>query len=144
MQVNVDGTYLWATHVARHLFERNAPGSMVFVASMSASIVNVPQPQTPYNTSKAAVRHMAASLAVEWARKGIRVSALSPGYMATALTKAIVEKNPEYQEKWVGTTPMGRMGDPNDLKGAIVYLLSDASLFTTGINLIVDGGYTLP
>lgn len=83
--VNVDGTYLFATAVARHLIERKSPGSMVFIGSMSGSIVNVPQPQAPYNASKAAVRHLASSLAVEWASAGIRVNTISPGYMLTAL-----------------------------------------------------------
>jgi D-arabinitol 2-dehydrogenase len=83
--VNVDGTYLFATAVARHLMERKAPGSMVFIGSMSGAIVNVPQPQAPYNAAKAAVRHLASSLAVEWAHAGIRVNCISPGYMLTAL-----------------------------------------------------------
>lgn len=83
--VNVDGTYLFATGVAKHLMERNAPGSIVMVGSMSGSIVNVPQPQAPYNAAKAAVRHLASSLAVEWAGHDIRVNCISPGYMLTAL-----------------------------------------------------------
>lgn len=83
--VNVDGTYLFATGVAKHLMERNAPGSIVMIGSMSGSIVNVPQPQAPYNAAKAAVRHLAASLAVEWAGHDIRVNCISPGYMLTAL-----------------------------------------------------------
>ena len=83
--VNVDGTYLFATGVARHLMERKSPGSIVMIGSMSGSIVNVPQPQAPYNAAKAAVRHLAASLAVEWAHAGIRVNCISPGYMSTAL-----------------------------------------------------------
>ena len=83
--VNVDGTYLFATGVARHLMERKSPGSMVMIGSMSGAIVNVPQPQAPYNAAKAAVRHLAASLAVEWAHAGIRVNCISPGYMLTAL-----------------------------------------------------------
>ena len=83
--VNVDGTYLFATGVARHLMERKSGGSMVMIGSMSGSIVNVPQPQAPYNAAKAAVRHLAASLAVEWAHAGIRVNCISPGYMLTAL-----------------------------------------------------------
>jgi NAD(P)-dependent dehydrogenase (short-subunit alcohol dehydrogenase family) len=83
--VNVDGTYLFATAVARHLMERKSHGSMVLIGSMSGSIVNVPQPQAPYNAAKAAVRHLAASLAVEWAQAGIRVNCISPGYMLTAL-----------------------------------------------------------
>lgn len=85
MEVNILGTYLYATSVARHLMERKAPGSMVLIGSMSGSIVNVPQPQAPYNASKAAVRHLGASLAVEWAHAGIRVNVISPGYMLTAL-----------------------------------------------------------
>jgi D-arabinitol 2-dehydrogenase len=83
--VNVDGTYLFATGVAKHLMERNKPGSIVMIGSMSGAIVNVPQPQAPYNAAKAAVRHLAASLAVEWAHANIRVNCISPGYMLTAL-----------------------------------------------------------
>lgn len=83
--VNVDGTYLWAVAVAKHLMERQTQGSIVMIGSMSGSIVNVPQPQAPYNAAKAAVRHLAASMAVEWAHAGIRVNCISPGYMLTAL-----------------------------------------------------------
>lgn len=83
--VNVDGTYLYAVAVAKHLMERKAPGSVVMIGSMSGAIVNVPQPQAPYNAAKAAVRHLASSLAVEWAHAGIRVNCISPGYMLTAL-----------------------------------------------------------
>jgi len=83
--VNVNGTYLFAVGVAKHLMDRKAPGSLVFIGSMSGAIVNVPQPQAPYNAAKAAVRHLAASLAVEWAHAGIRVNCISPGYMLTAL-----------------------------------------------------------
>ena len=83
--VNVDGTYLYAVAVAKHLMERNSPGSIVMIGSMSGSIVNVPQPQAPYNAAKAAVRHLASSLAVEWASANIRVNCISPGYMLTAL-----------------------------------------------------------
>jgi D-arabinitol 2-dehydrogenase len=83
--VNVNGTYFFATAVAKHLMKRNSPGSMVFIGSMSGNIVNVPQQQAPYNASKAAVRHLASSLAVEWAAEGIRVNCISPGYMVTEL-----------------------------------------------------------
>ena len=82
---NVEGSYFFATAVGRHLMERKSKGSMVMIGSMSGSIVNVPQPQAPYNASKAAVRHLAASLAVEWAHAGIRVNCISPGYMLTSL-----------------------------------------------------------
>ncbi|ROV95448.1 hypothetical protein VMCG_08506 [Cytospora schulzeri] len=160
--VNVDGTYLFATAVARHLMQRNARGSMVFIGSMSGAVVNVPQPQAPYNSAKAAVRHMAASLAVEWAHLGIRVNCVSPGYMLTALnplcleiavtltiskpyhsTKKILDDNPDLKQKWTSLIPQGKMGSPEDLMGPVAFLLSDAANYVTGADLRVDGGYTV-
>jgi len=141
--VNVDGTYLFATGVAKHLMARKAPGSIVMIGSMSGSIVNVPQPQAPYNAAKAAVRHLAASLAVEWAGQDIRVNCISPGYMLTALTRKILDENPQLRDKWTSLIPVGKMGTPEDLMGAVTFLLSDASKYITGADLRVDGGYTL-
>ncbi|KAK4175678.1 putative D-arabinitol 2-dehydrogenase [Triangularia setosa] len=140
--VNVDGTWLFATEIAKHLIERKARGSMVFIGSMSGSIVNVPQPQAPYNAAKAAVRHMASSLAVEWAKHGVRVNVISPGYMLTALTQKILDDNPDLKEKWTSLIPQGKMGKPEDLMGPVTFLLSDASSYVTGADLRVDGGYT--
>ncbi|KAF2268951.1 NAD(P)-binding protein [Lojkania enalia] len=140
--VNVDGTYLWAIAVAKHLMERKAPGSVVMIGSMSGAIVNVPQPQAPYNAAKAAVRHLASSLAVEWAHAGIRVNCISPGYMLTALTKKILDDNPDLQKQWTSLIPVGKMGRPEDLMGAVTFLSSDASLYVTGADLRVDGAYT--
>ncbi|KAK8072198.1 hypothetical protein PG996_005546 [Apiospora saccharicola] len=141
--VNVDGTYLFAITVAKHLMERKASGSMVFIGSMSGSIVNVPQPQAPYNAAKAAVRHLAASLAVEWASAGIRVNCISPGYMLTALTEKILDDNPDLKKQWTSLIPQGKMGLPDDLMGPVTFLLSDASHYVTGADLRVDGGYTV-
>ncbi|KAL2757813.1 hypothetical protein ACRALDRAFT_1061103 [Sodiomyces alcalophilus JCM 7366] len=141
--VNVDGTYLFAVGVAKHLMERKAPGSMVFIGSMSGAIVNVPQPQAPYNAAKAGVRHLAASLAVEWAHCGIRVNCISPGYMLTALTQKILDDNPDLKKKWTSLIPQGKMGQPKDLMGPVTFLLSDASQYVTGADLRVDGGYTV-
>lgn len=141
--VNVDGTYLFAVGVAKHLMERKSPGSIVMIGSMSGSIVNVPQPQAPYNASKAAVRHLAASLAVEWAQAGVRVNCISPGYMLTALTEKILDDNPALKEKWTSLIPVGKMGRPEDLMGAVTFLASDASAYVTGADLRVDGGYTV-
>lgn len=141
--VNVDGTYLFATGVAKHLLERQSPGSIVMIGSMSGAIVNVPQPQAPYNAAKAAVRHLAASLAVEWAHANIRVNCISPGYMLTALTRKILDDNPVLNQKWTSLIPQGKMGRPEDLMGAVTFLLSDASAYITGADLRVDGGYTV-
>jgi len=141
--VNVDGTYLFACAVAKHLMERKSKGSIVMIGSMSGAVVNVPQPQAPYNASKAAVRQMAASLAVEWAHAGIRVNCISPGYMLTALTEKILDENPELKRHWTSLIPQGKMGNPEDLMGAVTYLLSDAAGYVTGADLRVDGGYTV-
>jgi len=143
--VNVNGTYLWATTLARHLMNNrhDAKGSIVMIGSMSGSIVNVPQPQAPYNAAKAAVRHLAASLAVEWAHAGVRVNCISPGYMLTELTRKILTEKPDLAKKWTDLIPTGKMGVPEDLMGAVVYLLSDASMYVTGADLRVDGGYTV-
>ncbi|KAJ5291350.1 hypothetical protein N7478_000601 [Penicillium angulare] len=141
--VVVDGTYLFTTGVAKHLIKRQASGSMVVIGSMSGAIVNVPQPQAPYNAAKAAVRHLAASLAVEWATHDIRVNCISPGYILTALTRKILEENFEFREKWVSLIPAGRVGMPEDLMGPVTFLLSDSARYITGADLRVDGGYTL-
>ncbi|KAK7038114.1 NAD-P-binding protein [Favolaschia claudopus] len=138
--INVHGSFFTAREAARNMIP-NGGGSIVLVASMSANIVNIPQPQTPYNASKAAVKHMASSLAVEWAKEGVRVNVLSPGYMLTKLTRTILSHNQELKKTWESLTPMGKMGDPEDLAGAIVFLSSDASKFMTGSEIRVDGGY---
>jgi len=139
LDINVMGTWFCALEASKLMPEG---GSIVMIGSMSGSVVNVPQPQTPYNFSKAAVRHMARSLAVEWAHNKIRVNCISPGYVLTNLTKVILDANPVLRDEWLNRIPMGRMADPSDLKGAIIYLGSDASQYTTGSELTIDGGYT--
>ncbi|KAF8517593.1 NAD(P)-binding protein [Hysterangium stoloniferum] len=138
--INVHGAFFCAREAARDMMKRQN-GSIILIASMSANIVNVPQFQMPYNASKAAVKHMAASLGVEWAKQGVRVNALSPGYMLTKLTRQVMSANEELKNTWEKLTPMGRMGDPDELKGAIVFLASDASRFVTATEITVDGGY---
>ncbi|KAF8798123.1 NAD(P)-binding protein [Phlegmacium glaucopus] len=138
--INVHGVFYTAREAARLMIPQGG-GSIILVSSMSANIVNIPQFQTPYNASKAAVKHMAASLAVEWAKQGVRVNTLSPGYMLTPLTRDILAKDFELKETWERLTPMGRLGEPEDLAGAIVFMASDASKFMTGSEIRVDGGY---
>jgi len=138
--INVNGVFFTAREAARHMIPQGG-GSIILISSMSANIINIPQFQTPYNTSKAAVKHMAASLGVEWAKQGVRVNALSPGYMLTKLTRDILANDVELKETWERLTPMGRMGEPEDLSGAIVFMASDASKFMTGSEIRVDGGY---
>jgi NAD(P)-dependent dehydrogenase (short-subunit alcohol dehydrogenase family) len=81
-------------------------------------------------------------LAVEWAKRGVRVNANCPGYMKTDLLDNTNKENPDWEKTWLESTPMGRIGEASELKGAVVFLASDASSYVTGTELFVDGGYT--
>lgn len=140
INVNLNGIFFVAQAFGRYLISHDKKGAIVNTASMSGSIVNFPQEQASYNSSKAGVIHLTKSLAMEWADKGIRVNSISPGYMFTALTNFVRQ---DWQDKWTEATPFKRMGKPDELAGAVIYLLSDAASFTTGSDLIIDGGYTI-
>lgn len=123
---------------------------MVLIGSMPSSIVNIPQPQDLCNAAKAAVSHLAASLAVEWAGHQIRVNCISPVYIVTALhvkaccrTRKILDENPDLREKWTSFISVGSMGAPENLMGPVAFLLRGTSAYITGTSLRVDGGYTL-
>jgi NAD(P)-dependent dehydrogenase (short-subunit alcohol dehydrogenase family) len=115
-------------------------GKIINTASMSATIVNRPQCQANYNAAKAGVVHLAKSCAAEWAARGVRVNCISPGHTLTPMTAG---NSDETKSIWRSNTPMGRLGDPSDLQGAVVFLASAASDYVTGHDLIVDGGYVL-
>ncbi|KYG89863.1 short-chain dehydrogenase [[Bacillus] sp. KCTC 13219] len=140
IDVNLNGVYYVAQLFGKYLIENNLKGSIVNTASMSGLIVNYPQLQASYNTSKAGVTHLTKSLAYEWAEHGIRVNCISPGYMFTELTSFVRE---DWRAQWATLTPMKRLGDPAELVGAVIYLLSDAASFTTGSELVIDGGFTI-
>jgi len=114
-------------------------GSFVATASMSGHIVNIPQLQSAYNAAKAGVIHLCRSLAVEWV-KFARANSVSPGYMATEISDFVPK---ETKDIWRSKIPMGREGQAFELKGAYLYLASDASSYTTGADIVVDGGYCL-
>lgn len=141
IDINVTGTFLVAQAVAQRMIEMKNGGSLIFVASMSGSIVNYPQEQSCYNASKAAVIQLTKSLAAEWARYNIRVNAISPGYMDTALNR--VPALDAQKRIWVDNTPQKRLGNVDELNNLAVFLSSDASSYMTGSNLLIDGGYTL-
>jgi NAD(P)-dependent dehydrogenase (short-subunit alcohol dehydrogenase family) len=122
---------------------RRGRASIVTVGSMSAHIVNVPQHQASYNAAKAGVVHLTASLAVEWAPHGIRVNAISPGYMLSDMTRQFTDDNPDLKRQWVDATPARRMGEPSDLDGLVAFLASRSSDLVTGQSVVIDGGYTL-
>ncbi|SFN36160.1 SDR family oxidoreductase [Mycetocola miduiensis] len=140
--VNLDGTFFSAQAFARRALAAAEPASVIFISSMSGFIVNEPQFQASYNSSKAAVSHLATSLAVEWASGGIRVNAIAPGYFLSDMTREFTEANPELAEQWIGRIPAGRMGEPEDLHGLVTYLASESSSYLTGQSIVIDGGYT--
>ena len=143
MDINLSGTFFACQSFARGLLRDGRPGSAILISSMSAQIVNIPQAQASYNSSKAAVSHLARSLAVEWARDGIRVNAIGPGYTLSDMTRQFMDANPELRLQWESLVPMGRLGVPEDLVGMTVLLASEESSYLTGQTLVIDGGYTL-
>ncbi|GMM53117.1 2,4-dienoyl-CoA reductase (NADPH) [Starmerella bacillaris] len=144
MNVDFNGSVYVSKYAGQHFRERwqktGKKGSLIFTSSMSGHIVNVPQLQATYNAAKAAVRHFAKSLAVEWA-PWARVNSVSPGYINTPIAEFCPE---ELQNQWWALTPLGRPGEVKELVGIYLYLASDASSYTTGTDIIVDGGTTLP
>lgn len=139
IDVNVTGAFRLARAAGRVMVAQRA-GSIVTIASVSSVVAN-PR-YAAYATSKAAVANMTRVMAVEWARTGVRVNAIGPAVIPTAMTKQIID-NDEDREGALARIPMGRFGTPGDLIGAAVFLLSPASAFVTGQILFVDGGRTI-
>lgn len=140
LDINTTGSFLCAQAVAKEMVKAGQGGTIVFIASISAHRVNYPQPQLAYNASKASLLSIKSSLAAEWARYGIRVNTISPGYMDTILNEgAGLEKA---RRTWRERNPMGRMGQPEELTGPLILLCSSAGNYMTGADLLVDGGQT--
>lgn len=139
VDLDLNGVYYCAKAVGK-IFRDQGHGSLIFTASMSGHIVNFPQMQACYNAVKAGVIHFAKSLAVEWSGFA-RVNSISPGYIATEISDFVPK---EIKAKWWESIPLGREGLPEELVGAYLYLASDASTYTTGSDIRVDGGYAAP
>lgn len=139
--VNTTGAFLCAQAVAQSMSSRGASGSIILMASISAHIVNFPQPQVHYNAAKAAILSIKSSLAAEWARFGIRVNSISPGYMDTILNEG--DGLAELRRTWAERNPFGRMGQPEELTGAVILLASQAGNYITGADILVDGGISV-
>jgi len=139
IEVNLTGVFLCAQAVGREMIKQKK-GNIINISSMSALIANRPQPQISYNASKAGVIMITRSLASEWRKYNVRVNAIAPGYMRTPLVDEVF---PKYGKGWSSLTPMGRIGDPYEIKGPALFLASRASSFVTGSVLVMDGGYTI-
>lgn len=140
ININLTGVFLTAQAAGRQMLKQGH-GSIINTASMSAHIVNVPQPQCAYNASKAGVIQLTKSMAVEWADKGVRINSISPGYIGTDLTLNSPSLVPLIKQ-WNDMAPMHRLGMPEELQAICVYLACDASPFTTGGDFRVDGAFT--
>ncbi len=138
-EINVHGLWYCAQAAGKQMIERRR-GVIVNIGSISAMIVNRPQMQPAYNASKAAVHQLTKSLAAEWAPYNIRVNALAPGYVKTAMAPV---DQPQFRRNWIEDAPMQRYATPEELGPSLLYLASDASSFMTGSVLVVDGGYTV-
>jgi NAD(P)-dependent dehydrogenase (short-subunit alcohol dehydrogenase family) len=141
MDVNLDGLFWCCRAFGRQMLAAGR-GSIVNVGSMSGFVVNKPQPQSFYNASKAAVHHLTRSLACEWGQRGVRVNAVAPTYVETPLTRFGMEESPEMHKVWLEMTPMGRVGQPEEIASTVLFLASDASSLLTGSIVLADGGYT--
>lgn len=146
MHINVVGTYSCCKHFGRFMCNQGA-GSIVNVASMSGFISNYP-PRTMagYGISKAGVHHLTKCIAAEFGAYNVRVNSLSPGFLEKGMSNVrnfMQLDDPGIAEHNLSSTPMHRVARAEELVGAAVYFLSDASTFTTGIDILIDGGYML-
>lgn len=140
IDVNLTGVFLCAQAVGKKMIEQNVKGSIINISSICGHIVVIPQKQCHYNASKGGVGMLTKSLAVEWAEYGIRVNAISPGYIKTKILDFAKELHPI----WIEKTPMKTMGQPEDIAEAVLYLANPKSKYVTGADWIIDGGYTAP
>ena len=140
IDVNLTGMFTSCQVEGRAMIHGDG-GAIVNVSSISALIANRGLDQVHYNASKAAVSHLSRSLALEWAEHGVRVNVLSPGYTATPMSRAAEAQTAI--ASYLDEIPVGRMARVGELVGPAVFLLSEASSYCTGSELVVDGGATL-
>jgi NAD(P)-dependent dehydrogenase (short-subunit alcohol dehydrogenase family) len=136
--LNVYGAYFCATAAARAFMKLGVKGSIVFTSSKVSYGPNRATPSAPYGGTKAAVRNMTHTMAMEWAPHGIRVNSVSPGFVRTAMTYHL-ERSEDFELKMKYYGGMPRLADPKELGGAYVYLLSDCASYTSGIDIPVAG-----
>jgi NAD(P)-dependent dehydrogenase (short-subunit alcohol dehydrogenase family) len=140
MAVNVDGVFYCVREAARAMVARGTRGAIACTASINAW--HVEETMAAYNVSKAAVHAIARSAAIDLGRYGIRVNAVAPGVVDTAIA-ALVVHNPELAPGYLKTIPLGRFGQPRDIADAVLFLASDQASYITGQMLVIDGGQTL-
>jgi NAD(P)-dependent dehydrogenase (short-subunit alcohol dehydrogenase family) len=141
MSVNLDGTFYCARAFGR-LMARAGRGTIVAMSSIAGVKAVRPEIHVGYDVSKAGVAHMCRVLGVEWAKAGVRVNAVGPGYTDTEMLAEVGRTRPEVMKIWLDDMPIGRLLDRAEIASAVAFLLSDASRGVTGQLLMVDGGYS--
>ena len=139
MDINVNSVF-YACQAALGPMRAQQGGVILNIGSISGYISNIPQPQAAYNASKAAVHMLTKSLASDYAPENIRVNAIAPGYIDTDMTSGGLA-DPVWGPVWRQMTPMPKVGTPEDIGAAALYLCSPASAYVTGEVLVIDGGY---
>ena len=139
--VNVRGTFLMSQAVGRRMIERESGGAMINISSVAGIVGGKPDymQTVGYNSSKGAIISMTRDLATSWAEHGITVNAIAPGWFPTRMSGGLIE---EFEERMLEDIPLGRFGNPEDLKGVAVFLASPAAAYITGQTIVVDGGAT--
>lgn len=140
LDVNVNALFALTQLTARAMLPRGR-GSIVNIASMYGLVASAPFPQASYCASKGAVVNLTRELGAQWARRGVRVNAIAPGFFATEMTAELLEdeRSVNHVQR---NTPIGRLGLPHELDGVLLFLAGDASTYLTGQTIAVDGGWT--
>ena len=138
MDINLRGTYLACRAAGRHMVPAGS-GSIINIASVGG-LAGYPG-SLGYQASKGGVVALTRTLAVEWAPQGVRVNAIAPSQFESAIVLAQWEKEPDMRARWESRTPLGRIGQPDEIVGPAIFLASEAAAMVTGHILAVDGGY---
>lgn len=143
LQIDLIAPYDLARRAAHVMIEAGRPGSIINIASVLGRVAGGPLPLPGYAAAKGGLVHLTRELASEWARRGIRVNAIGPGWFESEMTQDAMFESERGQEFIRRGAPMGRAGHAHELDGALLYLASDASSYVTGQTLYVDGGWTI-
>lgn len=141
VDINLSGAWYFDQAVGKHMIERGISGSIINTSSIT-SLVGITTGNANYAATKGALNALTRTLAIEWAPHGIRVNAIAPTHVKTALIARKMEEDPALADFFLGNIPLGRMGEPEDVVGAAIYLASDAGSLVSGHVLVVDGGHT--
>ncbi|KAF2114190.1 hypothetical protein BDV96DRAFT_647668 [Lophiotrema nucula] len=140
IDVNLNGVFFTIQHCAAKMVEQKTGGSIVCIASTAGHKSLSPQTIAAYTASKYAVRGLAKQTAHEMAKHNIRVNSISPGTILTDMLKGVMEQDPSRRQLFVESCAMKRLANPDELSGIMLYLMSEASSYTTGQDFLVDGG----